>query len=204
MLGMETVRALVDAGLLVAAYQRGETFDIPEMFHDDIEEMGWDVIDVTTVKKVLDSNPFEAVVCTVGGGITRPDFDKDVPVKLVNAAKTAGVKRFVLVSSIGASDGVKDVDEMTLKEVAEEAVKSSELNYTIIRPGGLLSTPPTGNGILTENSGISGLISRADVASLIMEVLFNKNSSGKTLTAIDEDKLLPPTSSLDGVELISL
>lgn len=63
---METVRALVDAGLLVAAYQRGETFDIPEMFHDDIEEMGWDVIDVTTIEKVLESNPFEAIVCTVG------------------------------------------------------------------------------------------------------------------------------------------
>ena len=63
---METVRALVDAGLLVAAYQRREKFDIPEMFHDDIEEMGWDVIDVTTVEKVLESNPFEAIVCAVG------------------------------------------------------------------------------------------------------------------------------------------
>jgi len=75
MLGMETVRALVDAGLLVAAYQRGETFDIPEMFHDDIEEMGWDVIDVTTVKKVLESNPFEAVVCTVGKPFSRMVHD---------------------------------------------------------------------------------------------------------------------------------
>lgn len=63
---METVRVMVDAGILVAAYQRGETFDIPEMFHDDIEEMGWDVIDISTVEKVLGSNPFEAVVCTVG------------------------------------------------------------------------------------------------------------------------------------------
>lgn len=29
--------------------------------------------------------------------------------------------------------------------------------------------PPTGNGILTENSGVSGLISRADVASLVSD-----------------------------------
>jgi hypothetical protein len=32
--------------------------------------------------------------------------------------------------------------------------------------------PPTGNGIVTENSGISGLISRADVAALVSDLLF--------------------------------
>jgi len=90
------------------------------------------------------------------------------------------------------------------KEVAEEEVKSSGLSYTIIRPGGLLAAPPTGNGIVTENSGISGLISRADVAALIMKLLFNEKSYGKILTAIDQDRLLPPTTSLDGVEFFNL
>ena len=69
-LGMEAVRALIDADLLVAAYQREEKFDVPEMFHDDIEEMGWDVIDVATIEKVLESAPFEAIVCTVGKLLT--------------------------------------------------------------------------------------------------------------------------------------
>jgi NADPH-dependent 2,4-dienoyl-CoA reductase/sulfur reductase-like enzyme len=65
-LGMEAVRALIGADILVAAYQREEKFDIPEMFHDDIEEMGWDVIDVATIEKVLEAAPFKAIVCTVG------------------------------------------------------------------------------------------------------------------------------------------
>lgn len=210
--GMETVRVLAKAGSWVTAYQRNEKF------RPEIEGLGsmlalGDVLDVATIEKVLRSNSFDAIVCTVGGGTTHPEVDKDGPINLANAAKKAGVKRFIMISSVGAGDSVKAVDDKTLavlktvleaKEVAEEAVKSSGLSYTIIRPGGLLAAPPTGNGILTENSGVSGLISRADVASLVMKVLFNEKSYGKTVTAIDQDKLLPPTTSLDGVELLNL
>lgn len=90
------------------------------------------------------------------------------------------------------------------KGVAEDAVRDSGIAYTILRPGGLMPPPGTGNGILTEDSSIGGLISRSDVAALIMKVLFNKQTEGKTFTAIDKDKLLPPTQSLEGVELFSL
>jgi D-arabinose 1-dehydrogenase-like Zn-dependent alcohol dehydrogenase len=63
--GMETVRALAKAGSWVTAYQRGEKF------RKEIEGLGsmlalGDVLDVATIEKVLRSNSFDAIVCTVG------------------------------------------------------------------------------------------------------------------------------------------
>ena len=62
---METVRALAKAGSWVTAYQRGEKF------RKEIEGLGsmlalGDVLDVATIEKVLRSNSFDAIVCTVG------------------------------------------------------------------------------------------------------------------------------------------
>lgn len=62
---METVRALAKAGSWVTAYQRGEKF------RKEIEGLGsmlalGDVLDVATIEKLLRSNSFDAIVCTVG------------------------------------------------------------------------------------------------------------------------------------------
>jgi len=63
--GMEVVRTLAKAGSWVTAYQRGDKF------RKEIEDLGsmlaiGDVLDVATIEKVLRSNSFDAVVCTVG------------------------------------------------------------------------------------------------------------------------------------------
>lgn len=62
---METVRALAKAGSWVTAYQRGEKF------RKEIEGLGsmlalGDVLDVPAIEKILRSNSFDAIVCTVG------------------------------------------------------------------------------------------------------------------------------------------
>ncbi|XP_057824294.1 uncharacterized protein LOC131036424 isoform X3 [Cryptomeria japonica] len=143
-----------------------------------------------------------------GGGTKEPKVDKDGPINLINASKSAGVKRFILVSSIGVGDSVQAIDKKTFetlkivleaKEVAEEALTSSGLIYTIIRPGGLLNTPPTGKGILLEDPSIAGLISRSDVASLIVPVIFDKETEMKTFSAIDSEKRFPPPT-LEGTK----
>nr|WP_217652009.1 NAD(P)H-binding protein [Hydrococcus rivularis] len=75
------------------------------------------------------------------------------------------------------------------KEKAEQHLINSGLTYTIIRPGGLKSEPPTGNGILTENHRVSGTIHRVDVAQLACKCLFSDAANNKILSAIDRNMI---------------
>jgi hypothetical protein len=62
----------------------------------------------------------------------------------------------------------------------------TNLDWTIIRPGGLNSDAPTGKAILTEDPLASGVISRADVAALVIKALGSTSScTRKELSAID-------------------
>lgn len=211
-LGMEVMRILAKAGSWVTIFQRAEKF------RQEVESLGamlaiGDVMDSSTIEKALRSNTFDAVICTVGGGTKNTEVDKDGAINVIKAAKKAGVKRFILVSSIGVGDSIKAINEQTLKVlklvleakfVAEEELKSSGLTYTIVRPGGLLTGPASGKGILTEDPSISGLISRADVASLIMQILYKKEAESKTFSAIDAERLMAPVTSLEGVKIFSV
>lgn len=82
-------------------------------------------------------------------------------VNLVEACRKVGVNRFILISSIlvnGAAMGqilnpayiFLNVFGLTLiaKLQAEQYIRRSGINYTIIRPGGLRNEPPTGNLVM--------------------------------------------------------
>lgn len=210
-LGMEVVRTLAKAGSWVTVFQRSEKY------RKDIEGLGamlaiGDVMDPSTIEKALSLNTFDAVVCTVGGGTQNPNVDQDGCINVINAAKKAGVKRFLLVSSIGVGDSVVAVSEQTLqvlkvvleaKSVAEQELKSSSLTYTIVRPGGLVPGPASGKGVLTEDPTVVGVITRGDVASLIKQMLFEKQAEFKTFSVIDSERLFPPTTSLEGIKIVS-
>ena len=58
-----------------------------------------------------------------------------------------------------------------LKTQAEEHLKESGLNYTIIRPGGLPYGEDTGRGLLSEDPETMGFINRGDLARLIVGVI---------------------------------
>ena len=80
---------------------------------------------------------------------------------------------------------------LPLKTQAEDHLKSLALDYTIIRPGGLKTAMPTGRAILSEDHTASGIITRIDLAGLIVASIDDPRTIGKTFSAIDLDFKFP-------------
>ncbi len=171
----------------------------------ELEAMGikvvlGDALNLNDVEQaILGEETIDAVISTIGGipkDSERADYLGNK--NLIDAAVKAGVKKFILISSIGtgnSADAIPPQALETLKPVliekhkAEQHLINSGLNYTVIRPGGLKSEPATGNGILTEDPRIAGTIHRVDVAQLVCSCLNSEKTNNKILSAIDENMI---------------
>lgn len=156
-----------------------------------------DVTDAAAVQRMFAAHPDTTAIVSIVGG--RP-FTKDTPPdltgnrNLIDAAERAGVRRFVLVSTIGAGDSRNAAPLaarlvlgkfMKLKTQAEELLRGSQLDWTIVRPGHLKDGAPTGRGVLLEDPTVSGAVVRADVGLLIAGLLDDPASYGKTYACIE-------------------
>ena len=100
--------------------------------------------------------------------------DQDGAKRLIDAAKDAIIKKFVMLSTMGADNpSVSEEmgDYLKAKQNADEHLKASGLDYTIIRPGSLTNEEGTGKIQLREKLESFGKITRADVAKTLVEVL---------------------------------
>lgn len=126
----------------------------------------------------------DAIIFTAGsGGSTGLDktllIDLDGAVKVMEAAENTQVKRFILVSALQAHNRDNWNEEIrpyyVAKHYADKMLESSSLDYTIVRPGGLMNEPGTGTIQLGLNLE-RGTIPREDVARMLLEVLLAQNS----------------------------
>lgn len=108
--------------------------------------------------------------------------DRDGAVKLLRAAASSGVGRYVMVSSVGVENPPSgdEVFEVYLRAKAEAdaAVEASDLDWTILRPGGLTDDAGTGN-VRIETAPFSGPVPRDDVAAVLAALLADRRSSGR-------------------------
>lgn len=134
----------------------------------------------------------DAIVFTAGSGShTGADktmlVDLDGAIKSMEAAKLAGVKRFVMVSAIGSHRREKWLQSAphysAAKHYADIWLAKSGLDYTIIRPGKLTNEP--GSGKVTVAVDLERAeISREDVAAAIIASLKNNRSIGKAFDLV--------------------
>lgn len=136
----------------------------------------------------------EAVVFAAGAGPgsgaeRKRSMDLDGAVKLIDAAKAAGIRRYLMVSSIGAghppAPGEGDVfgEYLRAKAGADQALERSGLEFTIVRPGGLTDDPPTGRVKLGTDLD-RGQIPRADVAAILHACLLLPHTIDWTFEAV--------------------
>lgn len=193
--GFEIVSQLSALGTPVRALvRRPESKELLESLPGVVATIG-DALDEAAVQSTMTG--CVAAITTLGGKDSsgkRSDYLGNSNV--IEQAGILGVERIVLVTSIGCGK-TKDAVSPSVYQVLEEALLAKDraerdlrmytnLDWTIIRPGGLKSEPATGKAVLTEDPMVSGVINRADVASLVLKVLASKSKcTRKELTAID-------------------
>jgi uncharacterized protein YbjT (DUF2867 family) len=120
-----------------------------------------------------------------GSGAARKEtMDYGGAVKLIEAAERHGVKRYLMLSSVGAGNPEGGSEAMQpylfAKAHADERLQESDLDYTIIRPGGLKDEEGPGRIEAAESLGRRGEISRYDVARTFAEALEMRTTYRKT------------------------
>lgn len=195
--GLEVARILCGRGESVVAFARPES-DLGELKQLPLHQIVYgDALDPAAVGKAFAAGRFRAVVCTLGGKrgqVPRPDFEGVK--QIVDAAKTLGTSapRIVLVTVIGAGDSRAAVapkvlevlgEVIRLKTLAENHLIESGLRYTILRPGGMNDDPASGAAIRSEDHSLMGVITRADLARLVVQCLDDESTIGRIYHAVD-------------------
>lgn len=113
-----------------------------------------------------------------GGGSAERTYavDRDAAIRSIDAAASAGVPRYVMVSYFGAGpdhgvpadDGFHAYAEA--KTAADEHLAASRLAWTILRPSGLTLEPPT-DRVEFGPDVTAGQVSRGNVARVITAVV---------------------------------
>ncbi|MDX6361723.1 NAD(P)H-binding protein [Streptomyces sp. NPDC058274] len=165
---------------------------------DDLREAGAEPIVCDLETATLDEvsghlEGADAAVFAAGAGpgssVSRKDtVDRAAAVLFADAAEQAGVRRYIVVSSMGADpahhgDGVFDAYLRAKGEADAYVSGRTALDWTILRPGSLTDDPGTGLVRLEASTG-RGSIPRDDVAAVLAELVETPATAGLTLELI--------------------
>jgi uncharacterized protein YbjT (DUF2867 family) len=170
---------------------------------EDVETAGATAVvaDLETVSAAELANSLtgaDAVVFAAGAGpgsgaARKDSVDRAAAVLLAEAATAAGVRRYLLVSSMGVdAEPAAGTDEvwaayMRAKKEAEEAVRATGLDWTILRPGSLTDDPGTGRVLLAPPPVERGDVTRDDTAATLAALLDAPATAGLVLELREGD-----------------
>ena len=158
-----------------------------------------DVENSTTPELAQAFKGHDAVVWSAGAGGGNPArtyaVDRDAAIRSMDAASEAGVKRYVMVSYIGAArdHGVPADNPFfayaEAKAAADDYLRSTDLDWTVLGPGTLTNEPATGLiQTAPENPGNGTETSRANVALVAAAVLELPGAIHRTIAFKDGTK----------------
>jgi uncharacterized protein YbjT (DUF2867 family) len=196
--GVPLVKILQSQGYKVRAMVRDQAKGAT--LGPDVELVEADVTKPDTLGPAMKGATY--VISVIGSVSPNPpnnpeNVDYQGIVNLVDAARAASVRHFVLMSSVGAGDAnpatpLNKMFGMVLlwKGKAEDYLRKSGLAYTIVRPGGLKNCEPgqVGLRLAPGDDATRGGICRSDVGLVMADALTRKEAAGKTVALISDDK----------------
>ena len=197
-IGLLATKELADAGHTVRSIIRN-----PE-HADEITALGAtpvivDIETATSAELAAGISSVDAIIFTAGaGGGSGPErketVDHQGAVKSMEAATELRIQRFVLVSYIGADDPASGGDDPSMiayqkaKKAADDALRASDLEWTIVRPGALNDDPAT--HLVTIDETATGTTSRGNTAALLALLATDRPAPWRVLNVIDGETSL--------------
>jgi putative NADH-flavin reductase len=194
--GLQVVEQGLAAGHEVRAVVRDATRLAPE--RSGLDVVVADVMDPAAIVEAVTGS--DAVISTIGtrSGRAPTTVCADSSRSIVEAMRSAGTRRLVVVSGTGPFDEgegpgmryvIKPIGRLFLKNVfadfvaMEDIVRTSGLDWTILRPSRLTDKPLTGHYRTRRDLNLrrNFTVSRADVAHLILAVSGDADTYGHAI-----------------------
>lgn len=168
----------------------------------DLRDLGIDPIlsdleadeDMATAVRGADAVVFAAGAGPGSGAERKQTVDLGGALKLIDAAKAEGVRRYAMLSAMGAANppaagGDVYGEYLRAKAEADRALEASGLDFTILRPGRLTDEDPSGRVRLGVGLG-GGEVSRSDVAAVLAAVLGADNTIERSFELLAGETLI--------------
>jgi uncharacterized protein YbjT (DUF2867 family) len=195
--GQEAVDQALAKGYAVRALVRDEA-KARSLFGDRVTYAVGDVRQARSLPPAM--RGVDYIVSALGSNVQRdpensPELVDYGGVKsLAEAARAAGIKHFVLTSSMGVTNPDHQLNLildnlLQWKLRGEEALRASGVKYTIVRPGGLNNDPGGQKGIRAmqgDPPDVAGEIPRADVAAVLVNAVGRPDAFGKTFEIVTD------------------
>jgi len=198
-IGLETVQKAIDSRHLVRAFARS-AYEIG-INNPELEKFRGNALDHDDVRAAL--KDVDVVVQTLGVGLKElfapVSLFSEATKLLLPAMKSSGVKRLICITGFGAGDSSQSISAFQRlpfdavfgrayadKTIQEQLIKSSDLDWTIIRPGVLTGKFCAGNYQAYDQlkDWRNGIIARSDVADFCMKQMTNTASFHKAYVLV--------------------
>ncbi len=190
--GKELVKQGLELGYEVTAFARTSA-KLDEFKSENLKIIVGDVFNYEDVEKAIIGQ--DAVLSALGNPTLKVNNTTSEGTRnIVKAMQAAGIKRFICETSLGVGDSKEQAgffftkiiiptllkNAIADKEIQEQIIRESNLDWTIVRPGGLRNSAKTSVYRHGSDESINGQISRADVAEFMLKQISSDEYIRKT------------------------